>query len=52
VSIVVEECFWNLDGPPTRITTPHVPLPSAGDLEDRTIPTVDRIVETTRKAIQ
>lgn len=52
VSIVVEECFWNLDGPPTRITTPHVPLPSAGELEDRTIPTVDRIVETTRKAIQ
>jgi acetoin:2,6-dichlorophenolindophenol oxidoreductase subunit beta len=51
VSIVVEECFWNLDGPPTRITTPHVPLPSAGELEDHTIPTVDRIVETTRKAI-
>jgi pyruvate dehydrogenase E1 component beta subunit len=51
VSIVVEECFWNLDGPPTRITTPHVPLPSAGDLEDATIPSVDRIVETTRKAI-
>jgi len=51
VSIVVEECFWNLDGPPTRITTPHVPLPSAGELEDATIPTVDRIVETTRKAL-
>jgi pyruvate dehydrogenase E1 component beta subunit len=48
-SIVVEECFWDLDGPPTRVTTPHVPLPSAGDLEDRTIPTVDRIVEATRK---
>jgi pyruvate dehydrogenase E1 component beta subunit len=52
VSIVVEECFWDLDGPPTRITTPHVPLPSAGPLEDQTIPTVERIVETTRKAIQ
>jgi pyruvate/2-oxoglutarate/acetoin dehydrogenase E1 component len=51
VSIVVEECFWNLDGPPTRVTTPHVPLPSAGDLEDVTIPTVDRIVETTRKVM-
>jgi pyruvate dehydrogenase E1 component beta subunit len=51
VSIVVEECFWNLDGPPTRVTTPHVPLPSAGDLEDETIPTVDRIVEATRKAM-
>jgi len=51
VSIVVEECFWNLDGPPTRVTTPHVPLPSAGDLEDQTIPTVDRIVEATRKVL-
>ena len=49
VSIVVEECFWSLDGPPTRVTTPHVPLPSAGDLEDLTIPTVERIVEATRK---
>ena len=51
-SIVVEECFWDLDGPPTRITTPHVPLPSAGELEDQTLPTVDRIVETTRTVIQ
>ena len=51
VSIVVEECFWNLDGPPTRVTTPHVPLPSAGDLEDATIPTTDRIVEATRKVL-
>jgi pyruvate dehydrogenase E1 component beta subunit len=51
VSIVVEECFWSLDGPPTRVTTPHVPLPSAGDLEDLTIPTVERIVEATRKVM-
>ncbi|HSJ43995.1 MAG TPA: alpha-ketoacid dehydrogenase subunit beta [Euzebyales bacterium] len=51
VSIVVGECFWNLDGPPTRVTTPHVPLPSADDLEDQTIPTVDRIVEATRKVM-
>jgi pyruvate dehydrogenase E1 component beta subunit len=50
-SIVVEECFWDLDGPPTRVTTPHVPLPSAGDIEDVTFPTVDRIVETTRRVI-
>jgi len=51
VSIVVEECFWNLDGPPARVTTPHVPLPSADNLEDHTIPTVDRIVEATRKVM-
>src|SRR5688572_16921860 len=29
-SIVADECFWDLDGPIVRITTPHVPLPSAG----------------------
>jgi hypothetical protein len=29
VSIVAEECFYDLDGPIVRITTPHVPLPAA-----------------------
>ena len=33
-------------GPIVRITTPHVPLPSADLLEDNAIPSVDRIVET------
>ena len=28
-SIVADECFWDLDGPIVRVTTPHVPLPSA-----------------------
>jgi pyruvate dehydrogenase E1 component beta subunit len=51
VSVVVEEVFGDLDGPPIRITTPHVPLPSADALEDATIPSVNRIVETVRKAM-
>lgn len=51
VSIVVEEAFTDLDGPPIRITTPHVPLPAADALEDATIPSVPRIVETVRKAL-
>jgi len=50
-SIVTEECFWDLDGPPVRITTPHIPLPSADALEDATIPSVSRIVETIRTQI-
>jgi len=45
-SIVAEERFHDLDGPIVRITTPHVPLPAADGLEDATIPTVDRIVDT------
>ncbi len=49
-SIVAEEAFWDLDGPVVRITTPHVPLPAADALEDATIPSVDRIVETIAKS--
>ena len=51
-SIVGDEAFWDLDGPITRITTPHVPLPSADSLEDLVIPTVDRIVTEVEKAMQ
>jgi pyruvate dehydrogenase E1 component beta subunit len=47
-SIVVDEGFWSLDAPIVRITTPHIPLPSAAVLEDAAIPTVERIVETVR----
>jgi pyruvate dehydrogenase E1 component beta subunit len=52
VSIVADECFWDLDGPIVRITTPHIPLPAADAIEDMAIPSVDRIVETVRAAMQ
>jgi pyruvate dehydrogenase E1 component beta subunit len=45
VSIAAEEVFWDLDGPMVRITTPHIPLPAADNLEDLAIPSVARIVE-------
>jgi acetoin:2,6-dichlorophenolindophenol oxidoreductase subunit beta len=51
VSIVTEEIFYDLDGPPIRITTPHVPLPASETLEDLTIPSVERIATTIRKAL-
>ena len=44
-SIVAEELFWDLEGPIVRVTTPHIPLPSADNLEDAVLPSVDRIVE-------
>ena len=50
-SIVAEELIWDLDGPIVRITTPHIPLPSADSLEDHIIPSVERIVETVSKTI-
>jgi pyruvate/2-oxoglutarate/acetoin dehydrogenase E1 component len=52
VSIVAEECFNYLDGPPLRITTPHIPLPSADALEDMAIPSVERITTTIERAMQ
>jgi len=52
VSIVGEECFWHLDGPLTRVTTPHIPLPSADALEDEFLPSVDRIVGAVQKVVQ
>ena len=50
-SIVADECFWDLDGPILRITTPHIPLPSADLLEDSAIPSVERIVREIREKI-
>jgi pyruvate/2-oxoglutarate/acetoin dehydrogenase E1 component len=44
VSIAAHELFYSLDGPMLRITTPHLPLPSADNLEDAVLPSVDRIV--------
>jgi pyruvate dehydrogenase E1 component beta subunit len=51
VSIVSEEGFYDLDAAPVRITTPHIPLPAADNLEDAVIPSVDRIVETVRRSL-
>jgi pyruvate dehydrogenase E1 component beta subunit len=52
VSIVADEGFDSLDAPLVRITTPHVPLPSAATLEDAAIPTVARIVDTVRLRLE
>jgi acetoin:2,6-dichlorophenolindophenol oxidoreductase subunit beta len=51
VSIVGEEVFWDLDGPSIRITTPHIPLPSAASLEDLALPSVDRITATVLESV-
>jgi pyruvate dehydrogenase E1 component beta subunit len=45
-SIVVDEAFWDLDGPVVRITTPHIPLPAAEALEDMAIPSAGLIAQT------
>ena len=50
-SIVADEGFYSLDAPIVRITTPHIPLPSAAVLEDLAIPSVDRIVDTIKRRL-
>jgi pyruvate dehydrogenase E1 component beta subunit len=49
-SIVMEECFYDLDQPVVRITTPHIPLPATDSLEDAVLPSVERIVREIRAA--
>jgi pyruvate dehydrogenase E1 component beta subunit len=51
VSIVADEAFHSLDAPLVRITTPHIPLPSAALLEDLAVPSVDRIVATIKRRL-
>jgi pyruvate dehydrogenase E1 component beta subunit len=51
-SIAADEAFWDLDGPVVRITTPHIPLPAADNLEDLALPTVPRIVDTIRRSLK
>ena len=45
-SLVAEELFWDLEGPIIRVTTPHIPLPSADCLEDAVRPSVEKIVSS------
>ena len=51
-AIAVDECFWDLDGPVQRITTPHIPLPAADSLEDLVIPSTELVATTVEKALQ
>jgi pyruvate dehydrogenase E1 component beta subunit len=50
-SIVAEELFWDLDGPVTRITTPHIPLAAADALEDFMLPSAEKIVARIRELV-
>ncbi len=50
-SIVADELFWDLDGPVVRITTPHVPLAAANNLEDAQLPSAEKIVARVRELV-
>jgi len=48
-AVIQEECFWHLDRPVARIGAKNTPTPYSIPLEDAVLPSVDQIVETTRK---
>ena len=50
-SIVAEELFWDLDGPIVRVTTPHIPLAAANNLEDAQLPNAEKIVASVRQLV-
>jgi pyruvate dehydrogenase E1 component beta subunit len=52
VSLIADDGFYSLDAPIVRITTPHIPLPSAAALEDLALPTVERIVMTVHRRLE
>lgn len=52
VSIVAEEGIDHLSGPIVRITTPHIPLPAAQNLERLAIPTPERVAETIYRTLR
>jgi len=52
VSLIADDGFYSLDAPIVRITTPHIPLPSAATLEDLAVPSVERIVATIQRRLE
>jgi pyruvate dehydrogenase E1 component beta subunit len=45
-AVVAEGAFWHLDAPVTRMGAMDVPIPFSPVLEDQTVPTAERVVET------
>ena len=46
---IMEEGFYDLDGPVARVCSAEVPIPYAGHLEDAALPQVETIVKTVRE---
>ena len=51
VATLNEECFYSLEAPIARVTAPDAPYP-IGELEERYIPTVERVVQAGRRVAE
>jgi pyruvate dehydrogenase E1 component beta subunit len=51
VATIVEHCFYDLEAPPARVSGYDVPYP-VGQLEDRYVPSVGRVVAGCRRVLE
>ena len=49
MAIINEECFYELDAPPARVSAAHVPIPFNRGLEKATIPNANDVVASVLK---
>jgi 2-oxoisovalerate dehydrogenase E1 component beta subunit len=48
---LAELCFYDLDAPVARVTSPDTPIPAAKTLEDAFLPSADRIAAAARECV-
>ncbi len=49
---IMEEAFYNLDGPVARVCSAEVPIPYAKHMEEAALPQADTIIKTIREMLQ
>jgi acetoin:2,6-dichlorophenolindophenol oxidoreductase subunit beta len=50
-SLVAQNCFSDLKGPPRTVTAPHTPVPFSPVLEDAYVPSPERIAAAVRESV-
>ena len=48
---VAEEVFDYLDAPPSRVTSPHTPVPYSRAMENEYMPNETRVINTVKKLL-
>ncbi|MCC6435875.1 MAG: alpha-ketoacid dehydrogenase subunit beta [Acidimicrobiales bacterium] len=48
---IMEQAFWELDGPVARVCTAEVPLPYPKHLEEAALPSVGRVLDAARELV-
>ncbi|MGD8884739.1 MAG: transketolase C-terminal domain-containing protein, partial [Gammaproteobacteria bacterium] len=51
MAIINEECFFELDAPPVRVSAAHVPIPFNHTLEKAAIPNANDVVAAVTKIL-